>query len=162
LKLDRGREKGVGVMMPSTIGLTILICLLSAPARFDGSPASNPLSSAQANTIVANREARVSYVPGKQRRLTLDDNGAKVNLRVGDQLLVALGGDWDWTLESFDTAILKNVTSSKNLPKDAQALLEAKRAGQTELSLTGDPPCQKSRPPCNVQSRRFHVTITVQ
>src|SRR5215831_18497839 len=135
-------------MMPSTIRVTILICCLMALAGFDGSPSSNLSSAAQVNRTIAGREAPVAYSAARQRKLTLDDNGGKISIGVGDQLVIALDGDWDWTLDSFDTAILKNITSSKNLPKGAQALLEAKQAGQTELSLTGDAPCQKSRPPC--------------
>lgn len=147
--------------MRSARGLTVLVFFLFGQAGFDGYPVLAASSGARAYTENAGRDLAMAHDAREPRRLTLDDDRGKITLAVGDQLLVALGGDWDWTLEDFDTAILNNVTS-KTLPKDAQALLEAKRTGRTELSLTGDPPCQKSRPPCGLQSRRFRVTITVQ
>lgn len=95
------------------------------------------------------------------RTVSEDDNGGKITLQTGDRLLVKLAADWDWSLDPLDTAILKQVTEGA-LPRGAQALLEASGAGTTSLSLTGDPPCAKSRPPCNAPSRRFHVTVVVR
>jgi hypothetical protein len=90
------------------------------------------------------------------------DNGTRLTLHVGDRLLIKLGGDWDWSLEPFDTAILRAVTESGSLPRGAQALLEATKRGETKLSLIGDPPCAKSRPSCNAPSRHFQADIIVQ
>src|SRR5262245_35176614 len=123
----------------------ILVLVLVGPAalapRVNGLSAPGPLAAASTRT------------------LSEDDNGGTVTLQTGDRLLIKLGGDWDWTLDPFDTGILKRVTGTGSLPHGAQALLEAKKAGKTKISLTGDPPCAKSRPPCNAPSRQFQATI---
>ena len=105
--------------------------------------------------------AAASVMPST-RTVTEDDNRGTITLHAGDRLLIKLAPDWDWTLDPFDTAILSQVTESGALPRGAQALLEAKKPGTTRLSLTGDPPCARSRPPCNAPSRRFQVTVVVQ
>jgi len=101
-------------------------------------------------------------VAAAPRTVTMVDNGGTIALRLRDRLLIKLGADWDWTLDPFDEALLKDVTGSEGPPSGAQALLEAVKAGKTKLSLTGDPPCAKSQPPCNLQSRQFKVTIVIQ
>src|SRR5262249_26584710 len=96
------------------------------------------------------------------RTITQSDNDGTITLRVRERLLIKLGSDWDWTLDPFDATILKDVAGRERLPSGAQALLEAITTGKTKVSLTGDPPCAKSRPPCNLQSRQFNVTIIVR
>jgi len=96
------------------------------------------------------------------RTVSEDDNAGTITLHSGDRLLVKLAPDWDWSLDPFDTEILSQVTESGALPRGAQALLEAKKPGTTRISLTGDPPCARSRPPCNAPSRRFQLTVVVQ
>jgi hypothetical protein len=105
--------------------------------------------------------AALSVMPST-RTVYDDDNGGTVTVHIGDRLLIKLASDWDWSLDPFDTAILSQVTESGALPRGAQAMLEAKKTGTTRLSLTGDPPCAKSRPPCNAPSRRFQVTVVVE
>ena len=95
------------------------------------------------------------------RTVTLDDSGTTLRIAVGDRLLIRLGSDLDWTLETYDAAILAEVPS-RSLDKGVQALLQAKQRGTTQLSLIGDPPCAKSRPPCNAPSRQFRVTVVVE
>src|SRR5215510_14636714 len=96
------------------------------------------------------------------RTVTQEDDRATITLRVRDRLLIKLGSEWDWTLDPLDATILKNVTGEQQLPPGAQALLETRKKGKTPLSATGEPPCAKSRPPCNLQSRQFRVTIVVE
>jgi len=96
------------------------------------------------------------------RTVTQEDDRATITLRVRDRLLIKLGSEWDWTLDPLDATILENVTGEQQLPPGAQALLETRKKGKTPLSATGDPPCAKSRPPCNLQSRQFRVTIVVE
>ncbi|HYL98982.1 MAG TPA: hypothetical protein VEZ90_08515 [Blastocatellia bacterium] len=98
---------------------------------------------------------------GTERTITLADDGKTIELKTGDRVLIQLSAAFDWTLDPYDTEILKSVKGAKELPKGAQALLEATKSGTTTVSLDGDPQCLKSTPPCALQSRHFKVSVVV-
>jgi hypothetical protein len=96
------------------------------------------------------------------RTVTLAQEGETIPLQVGDHLFVYLGSDLEWTLQGFDTTVLRIVPGVGTLIRGAQVLLEAEHAGQTKLSLIGDAACRKSQPPCMIPTRLFQVTVVVQ
>ncbi|HKV41630.1 MAG TPA: hypothetical protein VJX67_20670 [Blastocatellia bacterium] len=94
--------------------------------------------------------------------VTLADNGTTVNLNMGDHLFVYLGTTYDWSVPTFDPNVMGPVPGVGTLIIGAQALLQTENPGQTTLTLTGDPPCRKVTPPCELPSIRFQITVTVQ
>ena len=97
------------------------------------------------------------------RTVTLADNGDTINLSVGDGLFVYLGTTYDWSFSApYDTNVLAPVPGVGTLIVGAQALLVALNPGQTTLTLSGDPPCRNSTPPCEAPSLQFQITVIVQ
>lgn len=93
--------------------------------------------------------------------VTLDDNGRVFELKPGDRLLLKFGEGYDWTIEVADERVVSQVPGA-TLEPGTQGLYEARRAGQTELSAAGDPPCRKAQPPCAMPSRVIAITIVVR
>jgi hypothetical protein len=79
---------------------------------------------------------------------------------LGDEFLLLLGTDLDWTLAPIDQAIIQLVPGI-TVVRGAQGIFEAVGAGTTKLSATGDPPCRKVTPPCGAPSILFEVTLVV-
>ena len=97
----------------------------------------------------------------QSRELTLADNGATVEMKVGDRFLLNLGDFYDWNLNVADTSVLDRV---KNIAviKGSQGIYSARKPGRTTLSGAGDPACLKSTPPCAAPSILFEVTVVVK
>ena len=93
--------------------------------------------------------------------VTLADDGRTITLQPGQQALLNLGGELDWTLDVDDETIVSRVAGVTVVP-GAQAIYQANRVGQTVLSATSDPACRKAQPACAQPSRTFKVTIVVQ
>ncbi len=99
----------------------------------------------------------VHLPPPSPRVVTRDDNGKTIDLQLGDQLLLALGGGFVWTVSVADPSILQPVEGAV-LPDGAQGLYQAVGIGQTKLSARGDPPCY---PLCLLPSLFFQITVDV-
>lgn len=93
--------------------------------------------------------------------VTLDNDGQTITLRTGDQFLLKLGDQYEWTIEVADPTIVSRVVNI-TVVKGAQGVYEAHQAGETTLSASGDPLCRKSQPPCAMPSRLFRIQIVVQ
>lgn len=114
-------------------------------------------------TMVVPR-ANPSVTPGlevAERKVTLDDNGKTIDLRVGDRFLLALEGNYDWSVAVDDPSIVGRVAGITTI-RGAQGVYEARKPGQTTLAATGDPPCRKAQPPCLAPSRSFQVRLVVR
>jgi len=84
-----------------------------------------------------------------------------LELAVGERILVALGQGFDWTIVIADPSIVDRVRNVTVIA-GAQGLYEAKAAGRTTLTATGDPPCRKTNPPCGAPSRLVTIDLVVQ
>jgi hypothetical protein len=94
------------------------------------------------------------------RTITLADDRATVSVAVGEQVLVKLGTDLEWTVQMSDTTVLVRVRGVA-LIVGAQGLYAAAKAGPTLVTAIGDAACRTAVPPCMVPSRLFSVTIVV-
>ena len=95
------------------------------------------------------------------RTVTLADVGTTVSLALGERFLLSLGADFDWTIDIADPTVVDRVRNISVIA-GAQGVYEAKAAGRTTLSATGDPPCRKSTPQCAAPSRSFRVDLVVR
>lgn len=92
--------------------------------------------------------------------ITLADNGRVIDLALGDQVLLALGEDYVWTVRVADTDVLGRVVNVTVI-QGTQGVYEARRTGQTTLEATGDPPCRQAQPACARPSLLFRVQARV-
>ena len=74
--------------------------------------------------------------------LTVEDAGKTFHLKSGEQFLLLVKTDsrFDITATVVDQAVVKKVADGSGIP-DAQAIYEAQRDGQTQLSVALDPKC---------------------
>ncbi len=74
---------------------------------------------------------------GKGLRITMDDNGQTVSLTPGNNLILMLGTDYNWTINTSDASVLakKDITLSDSR---MQAVYQVSQAGKAVLSATGD------------------------
>ena len=93
--------------------------------------------------------------------MTLADDRTTVELALGERFLLNLGADFDWTVTIADPAVVDRVRNVSVIA-GAQGLYEARAAGRTTLTATGDPLCRRSTPPCAAPSRLFQVDIVVR
>ena len=98
---------------------------------------------------------------GDGTEVTLADDGATVNMKVGQSFLLKLGEDFDWTVTPADQSIVSRVKNISVI-RGAQGVYEALKAGTTELSAVGDPTCRTATPTCAAPSRSFKVTVVVE
>jgi hypothetical protein len=92
--------------------------------------------------------------------VTLADDGQTIKLRVGEDFLLFLGEDLNWTVEVADPAVVSAIPSVVVIG-GSQGVYRANAPGQTQLAATGDPPCRQARPPCLAPSRLFRITLVV-
>jgi hypothetical protein len=123
-----------------------------------------PPSTSLPLTATVSAEATVPVAestPGEGRRITLDDNGKTITLKVGERVLLFLGEGYTWDLNIDDLNVLGRVMGVMTI-RGSQGLFEGKQAGATALTASGDPECRQSQPPCEMPSRIFEVQVVVQ
>lgn len=98
--------------------------------------------------------------PFSGRRVTLTENNAVIQLRVGETFLLYLGQDRNWTVSVDNTAVVTRVMSVVVI-QGAQGIYEARAAGRAVLTATGDLPCRSVQPPCLAPSLLFRITVVV-
>ena len=104
-----------------------------------------------------------TFVPTSMNTLvTLEDNGAALNLKVGDEVLVLLGGSLSWRIYSlsYDQSILGVNHGPGMAIAGYIALLWAVTTGVTTLSIIGDPACSQTVPPCPDSPTTFTVSFS--
>jgi hypothetical protein len=97
---------------------------------------------------------------GGSQTVTLEDQGRKISLAIGDEFLLKLGEGYNWDVAISDQAVLSRVIGIAVI-RGAQGLYAAHKAGTVSLDATGDPQCRQSKPACAMPSLKFNVTVTV-
>ena len=95
------------------------------------------------------------------RNITLADDGQTLGFQVGQNFLLFLGANDNWRAIVADPAVIDRVPDIFVI-RGAQGLFQARRAGRTTLTATGDPTCRQAQPPCAAPSMVFSVQIVVQ
>lgn len=93
--------------------------------------------------------------------ISLADNGKTIEMNVGDTALLKLGNEYDWNISIADESIISRVKNIMVI-NGAQGVYQALKAGTTVMSVSGDPACRASTPPCMMPSLLFQVTIVVR
>jgi len=93
--------------------------------------------------------------------LTLADLGKTIDLAVGQQFLVKLGGGYAWSVHFSE---LTNVVAVPTLLPilGAQGIYEPVTPGKTSFIASGEPNCNKEDPSCPKVSITFEVTIVIK
>src|SRR6185295_19055786 len=93
--------------------------------------------------------------------LTLSDLGKTVDLAVGEQFLVKLGGGYAWTVHFGE---LTNVVAVPTLLPilGAQGIYEPVTPGKVAFIASGEPNCSKDDPACPKEPLVFEVTILIK
>lgn len=145
-----GGEAGTAVVVTAVgVPSSGLITALPASTSITGGTLSTPVPAP-------------TLAPGEQLVITMASAGQTYSLKVGERFLVNMGeGLLDWTVTVQDPSIVSRVIGILVI-KGAQGVYEAKAPGTTTLSITGDPFCRKSTPPCMMPSRIVMVTLVVK
>ena len=98
---------------------------------------------------------------GSGLTITLADNGKTIEMKVGDTALLNLGDLYDWNISIANETIISRVKNIMVI-KSAQGVYQALKTGTTNMSISGDPACRASTPPCMMPSMLFQVTFVVK
>ena len=104
------------------------------------------------------------FVPSSMATIvTLEDNGAMVNLKVGDSVLVLLGNTVSWRMYSlsYDSGILGPNHGPGTAIIGYIGLFQTATTGLATLSITGDPLCSQAVPPCSDPQTNFKVSFAI-
>ncbi|MGE0228344.1 MAG: hypothetical protein AB7I38_04840 [Dehalococcoidia bacterium] len=125
----------------------------AANAEFD---ALYPDSTIPPNTPLVGR-----CLAPEMRVVTLDDHGATIELRVGEEFELRLGGNYDWLVDIADPTVVDRsvVILIYPPPPRGEGIYRGLRAGTTTLTATGTPTCY---PACLMPSAQFSVTVVVR
>ena len=96
-----------------------------------------------------------------ERVVSLAEDGQDIHLGLGDNLVLALGTDYTWTVLTRDSQVLEYVPSALTV-SGCQGQYQARHAGLTQLVAFGAPTCLQSRPSNELFARQFVVSIVVQ
>lgn len=94
-----------------------------------------------------------------------EDNGTTKEVKVGSELRLVLRGDFDWSLESTNTAALALKGSQVGNAGGSPIRIwqfDVKSAGTFVLRATGDATCRRAVPPCAVPSEKYEFTIVAK
>jgi len=93
--------------------------------------------------------------------LTLADLGKTIDLTVGQQFLVKLGGGYAWTVHFADLTNLVAVPTLLPI-LGAQGIYEPVAPGKVSFVVSGEPACSsKNDPACPKEPLTFEVTIKI-
>jgi hypothetical protein len=99
---------------------------------------------------------------GDSLTLTGENNGQTLELQVGQRFSLKLGEGYRWSgLTVADPTVAAEavgVTPEAGM----QGVFEALKAGETKVSMMGDPECRFSQPPCGMPSIEFSLTVVVK
>lgn len=148
---------------PGRHTLTVTVPQLGPPVKFTLDIAAGSGTAAAVGTSVPTTAPTAAPLgtPSGGLTLTIDDNGKTITLQKGDRFLLRLPQGYNWSVSIGNPSVVSYATGSLP-PAGTQGLYEARQAGQTTFSATGDPTCRSSNPPCALPSRLFKVTIIVR
>ncbi len=100
---------------------------------------------------------------GDNTVVTLADDGATINMQVGQRFLLQLGEEYDWNVIPADQSVLSRVIGITVI-RGAQGIYEARQAGTTTLTASGMPTCLNGKPGCtpSTTERQFKITVVVK
>lgn len=95
------------------------------------------------------------------RVVTLEDNGATIELHVDEEFELRLGGNYTWLVDVADPTVVDRsvVILIYPPPPRGEGIYRALRPGATQLTATGTPACY---PACLMPSAVFSVTVVVR
>lgn len=105
-----------------------------------------------------------TFIPTKMATIvTLEDNGAALNLKVGDEVLVLLGSSLSWRMYSlfYDQSVLGADQGPGTRIAGYIGSFTVASIGTTTLSITGDPRCSQNVPPCHESPTTFSVSFSI-
>lgn len=88
--------------------------------------------------------------------VTLADNGKTINLSVGEQFLLAIGGNFNWSVDLINQSMIVRVPTLIEIP-GSQGIFEAVASGKATLAALGEPDCNK----CVEPPAHFAVTLII-
>lgn len=148
-----GTAQGVPVITAAATLYAPPAVTAAATLAMDGTPATTVVP----EITVA---PEITVVSGGSPIVTLNDQGKTLVLHVGQRFLLNLGEGYTWSPVVADQQVVSRVPNISVI-RGAQGIYEARAAGQTTLTATGDPPCRLSKPACMMPSRVFMLTIQV-
>jgi len=92
--------------------------------------------------------------------VTRADDHAIVRARVGDQIRIALGTEFEWRLQPPDGAVLRSSVQNASLAQGTQASWTAASAGTSVVTATGTVICPSGRA-CIMVAVLFTATVIV-
>ncbi len=107
------------------------------------------------------RSTPAPFASGEVVTITQQDDGKTVDVRVGELVQVALGDQFDWSLEISDPRILSAEPGVNTLVRGTQLLARAKAAGTAAISGTGKPRCAPNQA-CIQIVTVFKATVVVR
>ena len=95
--------------------------------------------------------------------LTIEDAGKTFHLKPGQQFLLQVKTDERYilTVTVVDESVIKKIADDGTVAA-AQAIYEAQRGGQTQLSVALDPRCARLTPPCMIPTQGYEFTLVVE
>ncbi len=148
----------LSIVLPSLLGLSLLLAACSTQTVVTEVPAHPTAISSGSNAQGETHD--VGHPGGSTIKVTLADDGSTIQMQAGQQLLLALGNHYNWTVQVDDPLVLRRVTNIM-VVRGAQGVYNAIQAGSTGLTATSGPLC----PPnvaCPTPQKVFHVTIVVK
>ena len=88
--------------------------------------------------------------------ITLADNGKTIALSVGEQFLLAIGGNFNWSIAFLDQSTIVRVPTLIAIP-GSQGIFEVVASGKATIAATGVPNCGK----CPDPPVQFAVTLII-
>ena len=98
-------------------------------------------------------------------RLTDNDSGRSVVVRLGDRITVVLGGNGQqWDQPSARGDAVRRTTAAGGYPTTlpARATFLAVSAGSAQLTATTDAACLHAQPRCMIPQRDWSVQVTIK
>ncbi len=93
--------------------------------------------------------------------VTLDYVGQTVPLRTGQSFLLALGNEYDWSVEISPPEVVS--VNMKITPEPGeQGVFVAREKGRAALKAVGVPTCRSDQPACSRPDILFQMAILVQ
>jgi hypothetical protein len=92
------------------------------------------------------------------RIITRGDHGKTLSLQTGQQFVLMLDDRYVWEIRFTDPQAVVLVEEGTG---GGQGVYEARQAGQTQLTATGDPLCRGQKPACMMPTLIFTLHIVV-
>jgi hypothetical protein len=92
--------------------------------------------------------------------INMSNNGQTIAMTVGQQFLLTLPENYDWTVDVGDQTRVIPVPLLIEIPR-SQGLFELVSAGKLRFAARGEPNCDKSKPPCPDAPYAFEIKLVI-